>query len=71
VGLAGGLIGAFAGVSLAHYVGAAVFHDAIQVTPILPFLIVFAAMVIALAGAAQPLYRTLRMEPAGILREGV
>jgi putative ABC transport system permease protein len=71
VGLVGGVIGAFAGVGLAHYVGASVFHDAIEVTWVLPFLIVMAAMAIALAGAAQPLRRTLRMDPAGILREGV
>ena len=71
VGLVGGIIGAFAGVWLAHSVGAAVFGASVEVTWILPWLIVFAAMAIALAGAAQPLYRTLRMEPAFILREGV
>jgi putative ABC transport system permease protein len=71
VGLVGGLIGSLAGVSLAHFVGASVFHDSVQVSWILPFLIVFAAIAIAIAGAAQPLYRTLRIEPAGILREGV
>jgi putative ABC transport system permease protein len=71
VGLVGGLIGAFAGVALAHLVGASVFHDSIEVSGVLPFLIVFAAMLVALAGAAQPLRRTLRMEPAVILREGV
>jgi ABC-type antimicrobial peptide transport system permease subunit len=72
VGVVGGLIGALAGVWLAHAVGAAVFGASqIEVSAILPFLIVFAAMTIALAGAAQPLYRTLHIEPAGILREGV
>jgi putative ABC transport system permease protein len=71
VGLVGGIIGAFAGVWLAHLVGAAVFGASVEVTWILPWLIVFFAMAIALAGAAQPLYRTLRMEPAFILREGV
>jgi putative ABC transport system permease protein len=71
VGLVGGTIGAFVGVVFAHYVGASVFHDAIEVTWVLPFLIVVAAMAIAIAGAAQPLRRTVRMEPAGILREGV
>jgi ABC-type antimicrobial peptide transport system permease subunit len=70
VGLVGGIIGAFAGVWLAHSVGAAVFGASVEVTWILPWLIVFAAMAIALAGAAQP-FRTLRMEPAFILREGV
>jgi putative ABC transport system permease protein len=72
VGLVGGVIGAIAGVWLAHTVGAAVFGASqIEVSGILPFLIVFAAMTIALLGAAQPLYRTLHIEPAGILREGV
>ena len=72
VGLAGGVIGAFAGVWLAHAVGAAVFASSdVEVSGILPVLIVFAAIAIALAGAAQPLYRTLHIEPAGILREGV
>jgi len=71
VGLVGGTIGAFAGVGLAHYVGASVFHDAVEVSWILPFLIIPGAMAIALAGAAHPLRHTLRMEPAAILREGV
>lgn len=72
VGLAGGVIGAFAGVWLAHSVGGAVFGASnIEISGILPVLIVFAAIAIALAGAAQPLYRTLHLEPAGILREGV
>jgi ABC-type lipoprotein release transport system permease subunit len=34
-------------------------------------VIVFAAMIVALAGAAQPLRRALQLEPAVILREGV
>lgn len=71
VGMAGGVIGAVAGIVLARYVGAAVFHDAIEVTWLLPSLIVAAAITIAIAGAAQPLRRTLWMEPADILREGV
>ncbi len=71
VGLAGGVIGAVVGTLLAHYVGASVFHDSVQISWVLPFLIVPGAMAIALAGAAQPLRRTLRLEPAVILREGV
>lgn len=71
VGLAGGIIGAFTGVALARFVGAAVFHDAIEISPVLPFLVIFAAVLVALIGAAQPLRRTLRLEPALILREGV
>jgi putative ABC transport system permease protein len=71
VGLVGGVIGAIVGVVLAHYVGTSVFQEAVAVSPVLPFLIMPAAMVIALAGAAQPLRRALRMEPAVTLREGL
>jgi putative ABC transport system permease protein len=70
-GLAGGLIGALVGTGLAHFVGRSVFHDAISVSWVLPFVIAFAAILVSLAGAAQPLRRTLRMEPAVILREGL
>lgn len=71
VGLLGGLIGAFTGVWLARFVGESVFHDAVEVSPVLPFVIMLAATLVALAGAAQPLRRALRLEPAVILREGV
>jgi putative ABC transport system permease protein len=71
MGLVGGVIGAFAGVSLARFVGQSVFQSEIEVSWILPFLIMGAAVVIALIGAAQPLRRTLHMDPALILREGV
>jgi putative ABC transport system permease protein len=71
IGLAGGLIGAFSGLWLAKLVGESVFHDAIDVSPVLPFVITVAAIAVALAGAAQPLRSTLRLEPATILREGV
>jgi len=71
MGLAGGMIGAVTGVSLAHFVGRSVFQSDIEVSWILPFLIMFAAMALAVAGAAQPLRRTLRLDPAMILREGV
>jgi predicted lysophospholipase L1 biosynthesis ABC-type transport system permease subunit len=52
-------------------VGESVFHDAIEISSILPVVIMFAAMLVALAGAAQPLRRALRLEPAVILREGI
>jgi putative ABC transport system permease protein len=71
IGMMGGLIGAGAGVFLAHVVGQSVFHEAVEVSPLLPFLAMLAAVAIALAGAAQPLRRTLRMDPAVTLREGV
>jgi putative ABC transport system permease protein len=71
IGVAGGVIGALAGVELARYVGAEVFHDAIEISPILPFAIVLAATLVALLGAAQPLRKTLTLEPAVVLRGGV
>lgn len=70
-GFVGGLIGALAGVGLARMVGESVFHGTVEISWILPFLIVIAAMVVALAGAAQPLRHTLAMDPALTLREGV
>ncbi len=70
-GLVGGFIGAIAGVALAHFVGESVFHGTVEVSWILPFLIVIAAMAVALAGAAQPLRHTLSLDPAMTLREGV
>jgi putative ABC transport system permease protein len=71
IGLAGGIIGAMSGVWLAQAVGQSVFHDAVQISWILPFLIMLTAMLVALAGAAQPLRRALQLSPAVILREGV
>jgi putative ABC transport system permease protein len=71
IGLTGGMIGTLAGIWLAHFVGRSVFNDPVEVSWILPFLIIVAAVTVALAGAAQPLRRTLCMDPAQILREGV
>ena len=71
IGLAGGIIGAFTGMWLAKVVGQSVFHDAIEISSILPFLVMLAAVLVALAGAAQPLRRALHLEPAVILREGI
>jgi putative ABC transport system permease protein len=71
IGLTGGLIGAVGGTFLARFVGQSVFHDAVSVSWVLPFVIAAAAILVSLAGAALPLRRTLRMEPAVILREGL
>ena len=71
IGLVGGLIGAVIGTVLAHFVGQSVFHDTVSISWVLPFVIAIAAILVSLAGAAQPLRRTLNMEPAVILREGL
>jgi putative ABC transport system permease protein len=71
VGMVGGVTGAFIGVWLAKFVGNSVFHDAVEVSPVLPFVIMLAAILVALAGAAQPMRRTLRLEPAVVLREDI
>jgi putative ABC transport system permease protein len=71
IGTVGGILGALLGTELARVVGQSVFHDAVEISPVLPVVIMAAAIVVALAGAWQPLRRTLRMDPAVILREGV
>lgn len=71
IGLAGGVLGTLAGVFLARFVSQSVFHDQIEISVALPGMIIAAAVVVALLGAAQPLRRTLGMEPAVILRGGV
>jgi putative ABC transport system permease protein len=71
IGMVGGIVGALIGVELARLVGESVFHDAVEISPVLPGVIMAAAIVVALVGAWQPLRHTLRMDPAVILREGV
>jgi putative ABC transport system permease protein len=71
VGMVGGILGALLGTELARLVGESVFHDAVEISPVLPVVIMAAAIVVALVGAWQPLRQTLRMDPAVILREGV
>jgi ABC-type antimicrobial peptide transport system permease subunit len=71
IGMVGGVLGALLGAELARVVGESVFHDAVEISPVLPVVIMAAAIVVALAGAWQPLRRTLQMDPAVILREGV
>ena len=70
IGFAGGVIGTVLGVYIARFVGQSVFHDRIEISFVLPAVIVAAAVGVAIAGAAQPMRRTLRMEPAVILRGG-
>jgi putative ABC transport system permease protein len=67
-GAAGGLIGALAGAQLARWVGETVFGARTESPALLVPLTVMVAVAVAIAGAAQPLRRSLALEPAVILR---
>ncbi|MGA2130857.1 MAG: ABC transporter permease [Bryobacteraceae bacterium] len=67
-GAAGGLIGSWVGVLLAGWVGRAVFGTSLETPAMLGPLVVAAAVIVSIAGAAQPLRRALALEPAITLR---
>ena len=69
-GAAGGLIGSWAGLLLAEFVGRSVFQTALEIPAMLGPVVVGAAVVASVAGAAQPLRRALLLEPAVMLRGG-
>lgn len=68
-GLLGGLIGALAGSQLAGWISHSVFGATGNGPALLMPLVVLVAIAVSLAGAAQPLHRSLRLEPALVLRE--
>ena len=70
-GLLGGLVGGLAGVLLARLVGQSVFHVRVDAPWLLLPVLVLAAIVVSVAGAIQPVRRTLLLDPAIVLREGL
>jgi putative ABC transport system permease protein len=69
-GAAGGLIGSWVGLLMAAWVGRAVFQTALETPAMLGPVVVAAAVLASVAGAAQPLRRALMLEPAVALRGG-
>ncbi|MGA3040583.1 MAG: ABC transporter permease [Bryobacteraceae bacterium] len=69
-GAAGGLIGSWVGLLMAEWVGRAVFQTSLEIPGILGPVVVGAAVLASVAGAAQPLRRALMLEPAVTLRGG-
>ena len=69
-GAAGGLIGSWVGLLLAAWVGRAVFQTSLETPAMLGPVVVGAAVLASVAGAAQPLRRALLLEPAVTLRGG-
>jgi putative ABC transport system permease protein len=67
-GAAGGLIGSWVGLVLAGWVGQSVFRTSLETPAMLGPLVVAAAVIASVAGAAQPLRRALSLEPAVTLR---
>jgi putative ABC transport system permease protein len=69
-GAAGGLIGSWVGLLMAGWVGRAVFQTSLEIPAMLGPVVVGAAVLASVAGAAQPLRRALLLEPAVTLRGG-
>lgn len=69
-GAAGGLLGSLAGARLAQWVSLSVFHAQAALPPLLGPIVVALAILVAVAGAAQPLRRSLLLEPAVTLKGG-
>ena len=69
-GAAGGLVGSWVGLILANWVGRTVFQTSLETPVMLGPVVVGAAVIASVAGAAQPLRRALLLEPAVILRGG-
>jgi putative ABC transport system permease protein len=69
-GAAGGLIGSWVGLLMAGWVGRAVFQTSLETPAMLGPVVVGAAVLASVAGAAQPLRRALMLEPAVTLRGG-
>ena len=67
-GAAGGMIGSLGGAALIDWVGRSVFDSAGGIPPMLGPLVVCAAVIAAIGGAAHPVRRALSMEPARVLR---
>jgi putative ABC transport system permease protein len=69
-GALGGLIGSWVGLFLAAWVGRAVFQTSLGTPAMLGPIVVAAAVLASVAGAAQPLRRALLLDPAVALRGG-
>jgi putative ABC transport system permease protein len=69
-GAAGGLVGSWVGLILANWVGRTVFQTSLETPVMLGPVVVGAAVIASVAGAAQPLRRALLLEPAVMLRGG-
>ena len=68
-GAVGGALGVAIGLALARRVSEQVFHSALEFSPLLPVLVILAAIGVALAGSAVPMRSALHFEVAPILKE--
>ena len=64
-----GALGYGLGSLLANRVGEQVFQSAIPLNPVLLPAVLGLAVIVALAGSAPSVFRTMRMDPAAVLRE--
>jgi len=70
VGASGGALGAAAGAALGHFVSLAVFALPLDLPPLLPVLVILAAVAVSLVGSAAPLRASLSWPVAPALKQG-
>lgn len=67
--IVGGALGVAAGAALARRVSLEVFQAPLDLSPLLPTLVIAAAVAVALVGSAVPMRAALRFEVAPVLKE--
>lgn len=66
--LGAGLVGFVLGVVIAQRIGQAVFHSAVEITPVLLPIVIFLALLVTIGGSTAAIRRALKLDPVMVLR---